>query len=398
MGYCAYQVHKCLSDELNITVISLRNEASLPLEDHHEGVRILRIETPSIIRSNILRKTKISSLTKFKFIVLRIIGALNRLCSRVTVDESLVTAYLERLSTMEPPPRAIVPLIFPFESALAALEYKKRNPHVMLMPYFFDDFVDSGSLHVLNFARELKRHRHILLEQQILANADAALAMHPLRNHFETNFDESLLKKVTFLEHPLLSRPLVLPEKIDDGVIKLCFTGSLIRNVREPNYLIALLQGITLTQPIRVDFYTMGNAADMIKTNIFNNGVKLFNHGRVSKEEADAAVARADILINIGEVQGKQVSSKIFEYMAQGKPILHFAYIVNDAVTRILEKYPLALCIVQKNSDFRNNLNLINAFIKSPRRKSLSYEEIAETYPEALPQTTAEKIQQTLKI
>lgn len=397
VGYCAYQVQKCLSNDIKISVIALRSEASLPLEDDHEGVRILRIETPAMMRSNALRIEQDNRLAKFKLIVLRAMGALHRLISPVTIDRSLVSAYLARLNAMDPPPRALVPLVFPFESALAALEYKKCNPDVTLIPYFFDDFVDSGSLHVTKFAREIKRSRHIALEQQILANSDAALSMHPLRKHLEANFNQSLFDKVTFLEHPLLSRPLVASKKVDDGVIKLCFTGSLIRRVREPNYLLALLQALQNSDHVRVDFYTMGNAARLIEDQVFENGVKLFNHGRVSKAEADAAVGHADILLNIGEVQGKQVSSKVFEYMAQGKPIIHLAYIEEDVVTSILEKYPAALCLVQMKSRFQENVNLFNFFVSEFKNKgSISYEQVASIYPEALPQTTAAKIQQLL--
>lgn len=396
VGYCAYQVQKCLSNDIKISVIALRNEASLPLEDDHEGVRILRIETPAMIRSNALRAEQDNRLAKFKLIVLRAMGGLHRLISPVTIDRSLVCAYLARLNAMDPPPKAIVPLVFPFESALAALEYKKFNPGVMLIPYLFDNFVDSGTLHVLKIARDLKRSKHLGIERKLLWEADAVLSMNPLRDHLEANFEPQLLTKVTYLEHPLLSRPITSSIPINDGFIKLCFTGSLIRNFIEPTYLLELLRAIHPTSPVKVDFYTMGNAAKLVKSVKLGNSVQIVNHGRVSKAEADAAVGHADILLNIGEVQGKQISSKVFEYMARGKPIIHLAYVEDDVVTKILGKYPLALCLIQRSSRFRENVEIFTKFINEHAGSVISYEQVAAIFPDAIPETTAQSIRSLL--
>lgn len=392
VGYCAYQVQKCLFNDIKISVIALRNEAALPLEDDYEGVKILRIETPAMIRSNALRKGQDIWLARFKLMILRAMGALHRLISPATIDRALVAAYLERLNAMVPPPKAIVPLVFPFESALAALEYKKSHPDVMLIPYLFDNFVDSGTLHVLKIARDLKHYKHLDLERKILFGADAVLSMNPLRAHLEANFEPILLDKVTYLEHPLLSSPITSPISVSDGFIKLCFTGSLIRHFTEPTYLLELLQAIHPTSSVKVDFYTMGNAARLIKSAQLENGVQIVNHGRVSKAEAGTAVAQADILLNIGEVQGKQVSSKIFEYMATGKPIIHLAFVVDDAVSNILSKYPLALSLVATSHSFKDNVKKIEFFIEKNKSSSITYEEVKLIYPEALPETTAKTL------
>jgi hypothetical protein len=39
------------------------------------------------------------------------------------------------------------------------------------------------------------------------------------------------------------------------------------------------------------------------------------------------------------------MSSKIFEYISCGKPIVHFYTANNDAKLKILKEYPLALCL-----------------------------------------------------
>jgi hypothetical protein len=321
---------------------------------------------------------------------LRLKGAARRLVSPDTIDKPLIRAYQARLEAMDPRPEVIVPAVFPFETVLAALAFKRTHPEVTVIPYLFDDFVDSGSLHVLKIARAVKRGRHLHLERRMLEEADAVLSMHPLRAHFDENFPPQLCDKITYLEHPLLTRPaMACAPRHDDGVTRLCYTGALVKKVRDPAYLRALLHAIRTGQTIQADFYVMGNAASKIPTETIGGSVQITNHGRVPKSEADAAVQNADILLNLGDAQGKQVSSKVFEYIATGKPIIHLAYVEDDAVSKILEKYPLALSLVQHHSQFEANVRRSERFIAEKRFKCLSFEDVKEMYPEAFPENSA---------
>lgn len=389
VGNCAYQVQNCLAVDFRISVVSYHSEPDQPDDDAVDGIRLYRFETEDMKqRAAVLRSN--SRLAPLRHQILRIRGALSRLLSPVTVNQALVTAYRNTLNRLNPKPDILVPLVFPFETVMAAMAYKADHPDVMLMPYLFDDFVDSGSLHVLKIAREIKRPRHLALERQMLAAADAVLAMQQLRSHLERSFDNDLLRKVTFLEHPLLSPPSAPAQRGDDGIVRLCFTGSLIRKVRESGYLIELLDALAVERRVQVDFFVMGNAAKDLPSGVLPNGVEIVNHGRVPKGQADAAVARADILINIGEVTGQQVSSKVFEYMATGKPILHLASAMTDAVTTILSKYPLALCLHEEKARLAENARKVSDLIASERLGALTFEQVKEIYPEALPSTTAD--------
>ena len=391
VGYCAYQVQRCLADKFDISTIAFRDEPSQLLEDRLDAIRVHRIETPRMRARGIAQGT--SGLGgDARRIALRVKGAVRRLLSSETVDHSLVRAYQARLEAMDPRPEVIVPVVFPIEAALAALAFKRNYPEVYVIPYLFDDFVDSGSLHVLKLARAIKRGRHLHLERRMLENADAVMAMKPLRAHFEKYFIAGLLDKITYLEHPLLTRPSGASTlRYDDGVTRLCYTGSLIKNVRDPDYLLSLLHAMQTKQHVQADFYVMGNAAAKIPSETSRGSVKIINHGRVPKPKADAAVQNADILINMGEMQGKQVSSKVFEYIATGKPIIHLAYIENDAVSKILEKYPLALCLVVDRKAFNANVSRLTTFILQERQGSLPFNKVKEIYPEALPETTAKE-------
>ena len=391
VGYCLYQVVKCIRDVYNVEIISFRDDKSYLEQEDIEGVKIRRIETKYMkMRNRPIFATRILSLLTLNSV--RIWGALRRLFSRETVDRALVNAYIDELNRITPRPNVIIPLVFPFESVLAALEFKERNSDVVVLPYIFDDFVDSGSLHVLNFARDLKRRRHLNLERKMLSSSDAIFSMHPLRSHFLSSFEKPLFDKIIFLEHPLLFPPVTKNDHVENSALRLVYTGSLIRNVREPEYLIRLLKSLKVSSPVQVDFYVMGNAAESIKTEQVGH-IYLNNFGRVSKFEADAAVQAADILLNLGEAKGKQVSSKVFEYMSTGKPIIHLAFVEHDAVAQIISAYPRAICINQSRFDFSSDLKKIENFILEMRGLApLPFDEIKAIYPDALPETTANTI------
>ena len=389
VGYCTYQVQKCLTEEFDVSVISFRRGQEQPLEDRLDTIHVHRIETDEMrARAKALAET--GPMVRARLLALRLKGAARRLLSPETIDQPLVRAYLARLEAMDPRPEVIIPVVFPFESVLAALAFKRAHPEIAVIPYLFDNFVDSGSLHVLELARALKRSRHLRLECQMLEDATAVLSMHPLRAHFVHHFPARLCEKITYLEHPLLTQPTAAcAPRRDDGVTRLCYTGALIKKVRDPSYLRALLRAMRPSETIQANFYVMGNAAGKIPTQTGRGSVQIINHGRVPKREADIAVRNADILLNIGEVQGKQISSKVFEYMATGKPIIHCAFVEKDSVSKILEKYPLALCITQTRRLFDENISRVEKFIAEYRSTQISFDDVKAIYPEALPETTS---------
>lgn len=110
-----------------------------------------------------------------------------------------------------------------------------------------------------------------------------------------------------------------------------------------------------MSEYIHIDFFSAGNGC--INEDDFPN-VVIHNHGWVSHSELEEALERADILLSIAEKDGKQISSKIFEYMSFGKPILHFYYSNTDVNRRYLSKYPLAMCVNHNETNSQKQENV----------------------------------------
>lgn len=392
VGNCARQVIQCLASDYRITVLSIRGDLRHATRERVDGVDIVRVDTPS--RSQRLVLMSSGALTglfpRIRLHLHRTIGAVAKLLSRETVERDLVTAYLHELEGLTGTVDVLVPLVFPFESVLAALAYKKFDPSVLVIPYLFDDFVESRSLHVLAVSRVLKERCHLALEQTMLDESDWVLAMHPLRGHFAEHFRPSEVQRIRFLEHPLLVPHADQGAQQDSTHVVLSYTGALIKKVREPDYLLQMLQAMDPACPVQIDFYVLGNDAYKVKNQVVSERLRITNHGRVSKERADAAMTQSNILLNLGEKRGKQVSSKVFEYMAAGKPIVHLSFVSSDAVAAILAKYPLALCLVQTPAQLNENARLCAAFIERHKHSQLAFGEVAALYPEAIPVATAD--------
>ena len=396
VGYCAYQVQKCLTNSFKVTTIAVRNSDDQKQHEVIENIEIYHVDTSSIKRRRYIELKK-GSVGRLRLLALRINSALRKVFAHSSVDDDLVKSYLEQLNSLPKPPDAIVAVILPIEAAIATVLYSAANPKVKVIPYWFDKFAASNSLHVWKLSKLLKRKLHVQIEEKILSSSNLTVAMHPLKGYFEANFEKDLTKKVRYVEHPLLKEIPSGSEAIDNNEIRMCFTGSLIKGYVEVDYLLRLLKKIKASKFVNVDFYVTGNGATKVIDHTIDGRVSIFNHGRVAKAEANAAMIASDFLINIGEISGSQISSKVFEYMSTGKPIIHLGYVKDDIVSRILEKYPLALSIVQDETTFADNCAAVSFFINSTSTQRIAFEDVKSLYPEALPETTASLIADVLR-
>lgn len=393
VGGCAHRVVNALNGEFKISVVAVAGEHALEPHLVLDGVDIYRVVTPEIEKRIELAQQLRSAntpLNRARLLTLRFRSTMRRLLSSVTIDNHLVDAYKRQLTTI-PDIDLIVPLVFPFESVMAALDHADQANNVAIVPYIFDNFVFSRSLHVISAAKWLKRDRHLRLMARMIERSAAVLAMHPLETHFRSDFGAAVEKKVRFLEHPLLVKTNAVAPR-GAGALKLVYTGALLRNVRDADYLLDLIEGLDLGMPADADFYVMGNAASRVQTKTTPAGVRIRNHGQVSKQEANTAVENGSVLLSIGEVEGKQISSKIFEYMAAGKPVIHLAYTKDDPDTKILKRYPLALCLLQERDRMDTNRDRVRQFVLENAGKLMDFDTVASIFPEALPETTARLI------
>lgn len=135
----------------------------------------------------------------------------------------------------------------------------------------------------------------------------------------------------------------------------------MLKGYVDADYVLELFNEESMSN-IRLNFYAAGSGSGILEN---SNNMNVNHKGWVSHDTLETAYKNASAFISIAEKEGEQISSKIFEYMAFGKPILHIYYNEHDKNIKYLSNYPLALCIKAGKEKIEYNRTLIKLFLKA---------------------------------
>ncbi|HHX8648583.1 glycosyltransferase [Vibrio antiquarius] len=393
VGLCAEKVVNELKHDYDVTVISVRNSKSYKESEYFNGYNVKRVTTDYYDKLFNYKNSLGFLDSKYYETYLRTSRLAKIFLSKHTVDEDVLESYYRKLVEIKEEKKidVIIPLCFPFESVLSAIKYKNLvDKDTIVIPYIFDNFSNSASLHRIKLNKKIKQAWNVALEKNMLQESSKVIAMHPLKEHFDcVSNNMPMSQKVIYTEHPLLEQPSASDISLDkmDKALLLAYSGGLFKVVREPSYMLNMLDALSDTINIKCDIYAFGNACDEVSKYCENSPNVQFL-GKVDRKELLSVYPNIDVLINLGEVEGKQISSKIFEYMAMGKPIINISFVEGCIVSKILTNYPLAISICTKNS-FEYNVDRVKKFLDEKGKERVSFEIVKDIYNDALPSYTA---------
>lgn len=312
------------------------------------------------------------------------------LIGRSCAHKDLVDAYVEAIEGLGFVPDQLVPCSSPFEGVVACVEYAKRHPGVKLTPVIFDQFADSGTLCKTRFTRELKRKANITVEREALEASDVVLNI---------TWDEHVRKyhpgcedKLVHIEHPLLVRPQEVAASVageGDGRSRVIFAGSLSAGVRDPAATLAIFCG--LGDVACLDMYVMGPGRELVQPAAAEHPGAVRLHDAVPSSEMTALLAGGDCLLSIGNTTSDQKPSKVVEYMALGKPILHVCSIADDPVRGDVAAYPLG-CVIEAGEDPSCARDTVRAFLERTRGAQMTFDEVAELFRDENPEVAVGRL------
>lgn len=381
VGVCASNIAKELSNEFDVSIVCVKTSNNQPDFEVIDGCNIYRVSYSHHALMN--SKNAFGVFFKVRKLFSRLSNSASKLLSPFDFNIHLVDAFFSKIEIIKEID-VLIPFSFPVESLEASVRIKKLNPKVLLVPYVYDNYVESEPLHKFKLNALIKRKNYIKAEERFIESSDMYVAVHSLRTHYETTLRPDLLRKVVFTEHPLLRRNDGYKSVSNDLMIT--YTGSLIKGYVEAEGFLELLSEIDSKH--KFHFYAFGNG--VVGVNKFLNE-NVFLHDKVSKDEVNEIIRNSSVLISIAEFSGKQISSKIFDYMSSGKPIIQYSYSPDCINVKILEKYPLKLNIFHDDGAEVNSKKLVN-FLDSVSGKSVSFEQVAKLYPDALPSYNANLI------
>lgn len=397
-GKCCFNIAEEMVKKNKVTVICLKSFNRQHGVEEYQGQTIIRVSYKRWdMRLKLDEKIKRSSgVTKEWYILLlniiRLQEFIQTILSRVSIKKTLTRAYLDALFNIKGSIDVVVPLCFPMEAVIAGMEYKKKFRKVKLIPYLFDPFVDSHTLHRTKWNMRLKRKNHIRIENEMLSLSSKVFCINHLCEYFIQY--KGYVSDLLFTEHPLIKK---IPENnklkiIEKSNIKITYTGVFNKIIRNPGYFLRFMLSVLLKYDARLHLYSYGNCENIIKKYTNKSAGRILNHGFVPNKEANNAMHTSDVLVSVGNIDNLQVPSKIFEYMSAGKPIVHFYAAPDDMNVKILKDYPLCLCLKQDESQLQENVEKFIRFCQKNKGKTLDFKEIEKIYYNATPKYISNQI------
>jgi len=114
----------------------------------------------------------------------------------------------------------------------------------------------------------------------------------------------------------------------EDAPLKIGYFGAFTKSVREPNNYITSITNL-LDDEIKHEWY-INKESKKYFSSIKNNSSHQFLDILPREVALEVMVSKMHVLLSIGNFNKYQMPSKVIEYISLGKPVLHFAEIVDD--------------------------------------------------------------------
>ena len=273
----------------------------------------------------------------------------------------------------------IIPIFGCHDAPAAVLKYRPKHAKIIL--YQVDPCSTNWTLDKRDYKKVLK------FEMKMYRYAAAVLTMPVIYNEVQHIIPEDWKCKFYPIELPLVTRPPQYNmEKSEDSKIKCVFSGLIYLGIRDPSYTLKLFKA--LIESGKVSLHMVGVKKEELPEAY--REMDIICYGRVPADDAQAVINQADILINIGNLMTNQIPSKIFDYISQGKPIVNVCKNLNCPTLPYMEKYPLAVNLVEDDSIFDNQLALLEDFVDKNSKKRLPFELAEKMFESATPSYCAD--------
>lgn len=244
-------------------------------------------------------------------------------------------------------------------------------------------------------------HKGLVQEEAVCKKAIHIIMTELIKKDYENSALSVYLKKTSVLPYPAFEErgrknDIIVNRVVtsNKSSIHLLFVGSLYGDIRSPLFVLKLVYALKmLGHDIVIDFIgpilhpldneTMKIAKALEETATF--------HGKVSYEQAQEWIEKADILVNIANSVPNQMPSKIFEYFSSGKPILNLYKIEKCPTLPYMDKYPYSFSISETQPMNRPLLDRVWLFLTEMRGKELSYHQVREIFSENTVQSVSEE-------
>ena len=268
----------------------------------------------------------------------------------------------------------VVGMFFPFETVPVMMAVKKQFPEIRTVIYELDsvgDGIFSGSQY-----QALVNHAIDRWSSRQYRYADRVIVMESHEDYWKKTFGKKHGDKLMLADIPVLvEKPLPQVDKSVEEPISFLYGGLIEQAYRSPDHLLAVFEEYSKAEPATLDFFSKGDCeAKIAETAKRVSGIR--QNGYVPEAVLDEAIAKADVLVSIGNRFSRSVPSKLLTYLSYGKPVVHISLQKDDVCAHYLEQYPLGLVLYAW--DFvEENAKKLEQFTKENRHKTVGFTEVA---------------------
>ena len=266
----------------------------------------------------------------------------------------------------------LITVSHPFSGHLVGKRIKSLFPDIKWLVDIGDPFAFAEEMPLNNFS--LYRNFNYRSEKSVFEHADrVAVTNERTSERYIEFFGFHLADKIhvigPLVDYSFLDSPSGIAKNYDE--ISLMFAGNLVNPVRKPDIFLSWALGLLVAwngRKPKIFFDIYGDSALNLHKYLPKEksleGLRL--HGQIPKTNVVDAMKRADILVNCGNITDYQLPSKIYEYMATGKPIINFVLNPKDTSVHAMKNYPSVLNVLAEEADHDAVVRFIESQMRHP--------------------------------
>ena len=263
---------------------------------------------------------------------------------------------------------AMVSVLNPLTSAIAADKLKKAHPELPYIVYCVDDLR-------LGLVRKYfgeKVADPFYWQKRILNCCDAYFYMESRRADYSRPEFDSYRGKLVETDLPRLKiKDCSGAEKFDfdNGGENWVYAGSIGGIHYSADQMINIFERVSPKGCKRIlHMYIRGSEADRINTLVRKNGLNIRVHDYVDAGTLEQIMVSADFIVTLKT--SDQISAKIFECMSYCKPLIHFSGCKEDPDVKYLEKYPRCKVVRMYSGDLAGEISALSDFIVESKNEA----------------------------
>jgi len=378
-GNCVRQIANCFVIRgMNVYLLSISPDANESTEDF-EGQKIYRVVSK---RSKAFADIRSNKMGRLKVVAVKSYWAVRKLLAKSGMDEGLVKAYVNKLEEISDIKiDAVLPCIMPAESFKAGYIFCKKHG-IPLFPILYDRYSDNRDYFRYTWAHKLKRKSAEKLEKDVFDYSKMVYYIDNWAGYFAANRRDNAMR----VEHPLVVKRADIPAKPLDGATEITavYQGEINHQMRPPQAMLTAFETIAKNDPsVSLHVFASGNGVEDVKSAAARNPESIKFYGKVSKELAEQYYSAADFTVILANKDKEIVSSKIFESVASGYPVIYFYFSEDETSYKLLQKYPLVLCVRQDK--VAEECDRIREWMYENKGRRVDFELVRKAYDDATP-------------